>query len=93
MHIYRPVSSSGNTALGLAPLCPIKALVTMLADLSLFQVCKPAGQVLLNDSVARKYLSSVSHMLSLPKVQTPASSNCNKSCLSSGQVSNQRPDR
>ena len=35
--------------LGFSPLCPIKALVTILAasgqdpDLPLFQVCKPAG--------------------------------------------------
>ena len=62
--------------LGISPLCPIKALVTMLTasgqdpDLPLFQVCRPAGQVPLTDSVARKHFTSFCCMLSLPKVLT-----------------------
>ena len=70
------VATISLSYLGLSPLCPIKALVTMLTasgqdpNLPLFQVFRPAGQVPLTDSVARKHLSSVCHMLPLPKVLT-----------------------
>ena len=69
------VTSIFITALGLATICPVSALISMLQthhspDDPLFQITTSRGRSPLTDSVARKHLKQISTMLNSRKILT-----------------------